>query len=472
MQTKLTKKPLAQAPAAHARIAFSTEKFGRHVLREGADGGRELVIGTGSEALTRQKFRKLIRTTIRTAGSHELGKIALSAATLPMVADSDDSWMVATAAEEATIAGYAFTTYRKQRAATGLLRETLLTDLTEKETETAAKHALTIAEYVNHARDIANTPGEDMPPSQLAKRAQALGKAAGVSVSVLNHAAIKKEKLGLIDAVGRGAADAPRFIIMEYYGAGKPKGKTPSDAQRPLVLVGKGITYDSGGLNIKPTGFMHDMHLDMSGGAAVIASICAAAKLKLKRNIVALIPAAENSVSERAIRAGDIVTSHAGTTVEILHTDAEGRLVMADAFSYASRYTPRTMLDVATLTGAAMAALGQHASALMTRDEALRDELWQIGEETGDRVWPLPLYEDYEQYLKSDRADISNIATNFHRFGGASEAGTFLANFVPEGVRWAHLDMAPRMESVSSDKLSKGATGEPVRLLVRFLEQH
>jgi leucyl aminopeptidase len=259
---------------------------------------------------------------------------------------------------------------------------------------------------------------------------------------------------------------------MEYFGAGKPTAKTPSDARRPLVLVGKGITYDSGGLNIKPSGYMHDMHLDMSGGAAVIASICAAAKLKLKRNIVALIPAAENSVSERAIRAGDIVTSHAGKTVEILHTDAEGRLVMADAFSYAQRYSPKAMLDVATLTSASIAALGQHASALMTRDDALRDELWQLGEATGDRVWPLPLYEDYEQYLKSDRADISNIATNFHRFGGASEAGTFLANFVPEDVRWAHLDMAPRMQSVNTDKLAKGATGEPVRLVVRWLETH
>ena len=472
MQIKLTKKSLAQVPASHTRIAFSSEKFGHHWLREGTDGTRELVIGTGGETVTPHQFRKLIRTVIRTAGSHEVGAIALSATSLPPVASSDASWGIATAAEEAAIAGYTFTTYRKHRAATGLLSETVLTDVAEKESGVAVRRALTVAEYVNHARDIANTPGTDMPPRELAKRAQTLGKAAGVSVSVLNHTAIKKEKLGLLDAVGSGAADPPRFIVMEYYGAGKPKGKTPDEAKRPLLLVGKGITYDTGGLNVKPTGFMHDMHLDMSGGAAVIASICAAAKLKLTRNIVALIPAAENSVSERAIRAGDIVTSHAGKTVEILHTDAEGRLVMADAFSYAARFTPRAILDVATLTGASIAALGQHASALITRDDTFRDELWQLGEETGDRVWPLPLYTDYEQYLKSDRADISNIATNFHRFGGASEAGTFLANFVPPGVRWAHLDMAPRMQSVRSDKLAKGATGEPVRLLVRWLATH
>jgi leucyl aminopeptidase len=209
----------------------------------------------------------------------------------------------------------------------------------------------------------------------------------------------------------------------------------------------------------------------MSGGAVVLSSVCAAAKLKIRENIVALIPTAENAISDRAMRAGDIIKSMSGQTVEVLHTDAEGRLILADALTYSERYKPKTIIDVATLTGAALSALGQHASAIMTKDDKLSSTLVRLGEESGDLVWPLPLWDEYKQHLKSTRADLSNIATNFSRYGGAIEGGTFLSHFAPKNASWVHIDIAPRMESIASDKLAKGATGEPVRLLVTYLEQ-
>ncbi len=264
-------------------------------------------------------------------------------------------------------------------------------------------------------------------------------------------------------AVGQGTKEPSQLIVMKYQGATKK-------AAQPLVLVGKGITYDTGGLNVKPSGAMHDMHLDMSGGAAVIGAMQAIAKLKLKLNVVGIVAAAENSVSAEAMRAGDIFTAMNGKTVEVLHTDAEGRLALADALTYSERFKPKTIVDVATLTGAALVALGQQASAIMTTNDELQRLLVDLGEESGNYVWPLPLWEEYQKPLKSTRADLANIAANFSRFGGTIEGGAFLQNFAPKDVPWVHLDMAPRMESIGSDKLAKGATGEPVRLLVTLAE--
>ncbi len=217
---------------------------------------------------------------------------------------------------------------------------------------------------------------------------------------------------------------------------------------------------------------MHDMHLDMSGGAAVVGALTAIAKLGLKKNVIGLIPAAENAVSDRAMRAGDIVTAMNGKTVEILHTDAEGRLALADAMTFSERYNPGTIIDIATLTGAALVALGQQASAFMTTDEALEATVRELGEVTGDLMWPLPLWDEYQGSLKSNRADLTNIAHNFSRFGGTIEGGAFLKNFAPKNTPWVHIDMAPRMDAIASDKLAKGATGEPVRFLVQFAKQY
>ena len=203
-----------------------------------------------------------------------------------------------------------------------------------------------------------------------------------------------------------------------------------------------------------------------------MAAFACAVKLGLKKNIVALIPAAENAVSDRAMRAGDIIKSHSGKTIEVLHTDAEGRLVLADGLSYATKYNPRVILDAATLTGASLVALGQHASAILTEDQALSDTLRELGEESGDYVWPLPLWDEYKSPLTKTRADVVNILPNFSKFGGTIEGAAFLSFFAPKNVPWAHIDIAPRMDANSTDRLVKGSTGEPVRLLVKFLEQY
>jgi leucyl aminopeptidase len=310
-----------------------------------------------------------------------------------------------------------------------------------------------------------------MTPTDMGEVAKKLAKDAKFTVKVLGESELKKLKMGALLAVGQGTKSETKLIVAEYWGAGKPTGKTTSEDKKPIVLVGKGVTFDTGGLNMKPAGFMHEMHLDMSGGATVISAISAIAKLGLKKNVVALVPAAENAVSDDSMRAGDIVTAMNGKTIEVLHTDAEGRMILADALTYSERYNPKVILDVATLTGASLVALGQQASAIMTKDENLSQTLCKLGEETGDLVWPLPLWDEYKQHLKSYRADISNIAANFSRFGGSIEGGTFLSFFAPKDVPWVHIDMAPRMDSIASDKLAKGSTGEPVRLLVSFVEK-
>jgi len=329
---------------------------------------------------------------------------------------------------------------------------------------------------------MANTPGGDMTPQVLARDAQNLAKGTSVKVTVLGEKEIAKEKMGAILGVSKGSSEKPRFIIMEYWGAGKGKGGVAKksdnrrsgnalDEHNPIVFVGKGITFDTGGLNLKPSDSVLDMHLDMSGGAAVIGAIVCAAKLKLKKNIIALIPAAENMVSGESYRPGDVLTTMSGKTVEVLNTDAEGRLVLADALTYAERFNPKVVIDVATLTGASLVALGQHASAIMTPSLALQEALMRLGEESGDYVWPLPLWSEYKQHTKGTFADLANIPSSGARYGGSINGGTFLSHFT-EKYTWAHIDMAPRMTASPGDQLSKGATGEPMRLLITLVEQY
>ncbi len=242
-----------------------------------------------------------------------------------------------------------------------------------------------------------------------------------------------------------------------------------------MVLVGKGVTFDTGGLNLKPEQAIYEMHMDMSGGAAVIHAIKAAARLGLKKNVVALIPAVENMPSGSSYHPGDVLRSMSGKTIEVLNTDAEGRIILADALCYAAKYKPALVVDVATLTGAAIAALGQRYSGLFTPDKKLEEKFRRLGEETGDRVWPLPLSREYEDEVKGTFGDWANTGKN--RWGGATTAAVFLWQFVKdkEGkdmYPWVHLDIAPRMTTIESDYLAKGAAGAPVRLLVRLLEEN
>lgn len=473
--TKITSttKPLSKAAKKYCRIVVTDAKPSWHRLVERADGVLEYRLGAGKgKSMTARSFRTLVRSIVQAVKSHQVSEIALELdyTDYPKLAEYGEAWFYRTIAENLSLAQYEFTHYKTSKKTEGVLKEILVCGVSSKVQKDAFAAGLIVAEAMNHTRDIANTSGGDLTPSKLAEEAKNILKGTKAAVRVLNAAAIKREKMGLLEAVGKGAEDRECLIIIEYWGAGKPTKKGDT-TKAPIALIGKGITYDTGGLNVKPSGFMHEMHMDMSGGAAMIGTMRAIAKLGLKKNVVAVIPAAENAISERSMRAGDIATSMSGKTVEILHTDAEGRLVLADAMTYAEKhFAPRIMLDAATLTGASLAALGQHTSAILTKDQALSDSLVKLGEESGDLVWPLPLWDEYKAMLKSSRADVSNIATNFSRYAGCIEGGIFLAHFAPKKTPWAHIDIAPRMESIPSDKLAKGATGEPVRLLVRFIE--
>lgn len=467
-------KPIAEASKKFCRLILTEESISTHRFVENSDGTLEYRMGAGKWGkIEVRTFRTLVRTIIQAAKSHQVEFLAIdfSILSFPKLNIYNTEWLASTLVENLQLANYEFTNYKTKKDTKKTVQEIVIFGLETREAKAGFARGLIVGEYVNKARDIANTPACDLTPTELGKRAEELAKGTKLVVKVLGEKELKKLKMGALLAVGQGTKSETKFIIAEYWGLGKPTANSSTKDKLPMILIGKGITYDTGGLNVKPTGSMHDMHLDMSGGSSVLAAIACAAKLGLKKNIIALVPAAENAISDDAMRAGDIVTSMSGKTIEVLHTDAEGRMVLADALTYSKRYNPRVILDVATLTGAALVALGQYASAVMTKDESLAKTLADLGEKSGDLNWPLPLWNEYKQSLKSHRADVSNIATNFSRFGGAIEGGAFLSFFAPKNVPWAHIDIAPRMDSIASDKLAKGSTGEPVRLLVSFLEQ-
>ncbi|OGF71059.1 hypothetical protein A3B18_03885 [Candidatus Giovannonibacteria bacterium RIFCSPLOWO2_01_FULL_46_13] len=322
------------------------------------------------------------------------------------------------------------------------------------------KRGMAIGEEVNACRSLANTPGGDMTPKILAQHAEDDSKGTKIKVKILKEDKIKELGMGGILGVSKGSAERPRFIIMEYWGGKK--------SEKPIVLVGKGVTFDTGGLNLKPEQAIYEMHMDMSGGSAVIHSMRAAARLGIKKNIIALVPAVENMPSGSSYHPGDVLKTMSGKTIEVLNTDAEGRIILADALSYAKKYDPRLVVDVATLTGAAMVALGQRYSGLFTPSQKLEAVFRKLGEETGDKVWPLPLSADFEEDIKGTFGDWANISKT--RYGGATTAAAFLWQWAKD-YPWVHLDIAPRMTTIEGDYLAKGAAGAPVRLLVRLLEE-
>jgi leucyl aminopeptidase len=294
-------------------------------------------------------------------------------------------------------------------------------------------------------------------PVFLAEQARALARRQGkLSVKVLDAAAIRREKMGCLLAVAQGSHQPPRFIVLEYQGAAK--------GEAPVVLVGKGVTFDSGGISLKDPPGMDEMKFDMSGAAAVIATLNLAAQLRLRINVVGLVAAVENMPGGKAVKPGDIATSAAGLTVEILNTDAEGRLILCDALHYARRFRPAVVIDIATLTGACVVALGHHHAGVMGNDAQLIQELLAAGVRADDRCWELPLTEDYAESLKSNFADFANVGG---RDGGAITAAAFLAKFT-QGLKWAHLDVAGIAYQSGAQK---GSTGRPSPLLADFLIQ-
>jgi len=304
-------------------------------------------------------------------------------------------------------------------------------------------------------RNLGNLPGNICTPRYLATQAGQLARAhRAVRVRVLNEAQIRRLKMGCLLAVTRGSAEPPRFIVLEYRGARR--------GSAPVVLVGKGITFDSGGISIKDSNAMDEMKYDMCGAATVLGAIDLAARLKLRLNVVGLVASCENMPGGRAIKPGDIVTSAAGQTVEILNTDAEGRLILCDALHYARRFRPAAVIDIATLTGACVVALGAHHTGIMGNDDELAQELAAAGRRADDRAWQLPLTEEYGEQLKTNFADVANVAG---RDGGAITAAAFLGRFT-KGMKWAHLDIAG---TAWLSGAAKSATGRPLGLLADFL---
>jgi leucyl aminopeptidase len=340
---------------------------------------------------------------------------------------------------------------KKERGArkVALLTSGKVTD----EAKAAVRRGLAIAEGMALTKDLGNLPGNVCNPPYLAEVAKALAKEFRLDVEVLEREDMKKLGMGAALSVGQASAQPCKFIVIEYEGGGKSK---------PIVLVGKGVTFDTGGISLKPGANMDEMKFDMCGAATVLGAMKTVARLRLPLNVVALIPAAENMPGGRASRPGDVVTSMSGQTIEILNTDAEGRLGLADALTYAKRFDTACVIDIATLTGACVIALGNVTSGLFANDDELAEQLLESGNDSGDRAWRMPMFDEYQELLKSDFADMNNLGG---RPAGAITAACFLKRFA-DGYRWAHLDIAGT-NAVSGD--AKGATGRPVPLLTEFL---
>ncbi|MDQ3981116.1 MAG: leucyl aminopeptidase [Actinomycetota bacterium] len=318
----------------------------------------------------------------------------------------------------------------------------------------------TAAEATWVARDLINEPAGTLTPDALARRAAEIADVAGLSCTVWNEDELASRGFGGVLAVARGSAQPPRFIQL-HYAPEEPAGK--------VVLVGKGITYDSGGLSLKDPKSMETMKTDMSGSAAVIAAMGAIGRLRPDVEVLGLVPASENMPGGGAVKPGDVVEHYGGKTVEVLNTDAEGRLVLADALAYASEQEPDAIVDVATLTGAIIVALGTKATGLFCNDDALAEQLTEAATIEGERVWRMPLFSDYASDLESDVADLKNISGT--RWGGAIVAAVFLQQFVGEGITWAHLDIAGAARAESGNgEISKGGTGTATRTLISWVE--
>jgi leucyl aminopeptidase len=325
----------------------------------------------------------------------------------------------------------------------------------------AAQHALVVAEATNAIREIGNLPGNILYPETLAARAAKLAREAKLKVTIFDEPKLRARGFGGLLAVGRGSERGPRFIVLEHRGGPR--------SQPPIAIVGKAITFDTGGISIKPAANMEDMIFDKCGGLAVLGAMSAISRLKVRRNVVGLIASAENMPGSSAYRPGDIVTTYDGKHIEIINTDAEGRVVLADAIAYARRdCRASAIVDLATLTGACVVALGEYAAGLFDSDADLRQRLLAAAETTGERVWPLPVFSEHEDQIKSSVALIKNTGG---RWGGACTAAAFLKTFA-ENTPWAHLDIAP-VAHIGNDRpdLARGATGFGVRTLVELVER-
>ena len=427
--------------------------------RGAAAARRVLLVGLGKrEDASADRLRDVAGMVARTARDMKVGRYALALPELP--AELANSGVQA-ASEGAALGLYRYLKYKsdhKPEEETPLTSVALLVQ--SAGAEDAARRGQAVALGVALARDLANAPGNDVVPARLGDVAEELGQQYGFSVTVFDLARLKAEGFGGIIGVGQGSANEPRFIVMEY--------GQKQEGQPTICFVGKGITFDTGGISIKPAERMDDMKMDMGGAAAVFGAMKAIGELKPSIHVVGLVASAENMPSSTAYKPGDVLTTLSGKTIEVLNTDAEGRIVLADALHYAQRYEPDAIIDLATLTGAIGIALGPHAIGLFSNNDDLSQRLAHAGDATEERVWRLPLWQPYRDQIKSDIADIKNTGG---RPGGSITAAAFLEHFVGS-YPWAHLDIASTawVDRQTKGYTAKGATGVGVRLLIATLE--
>ncbi|MGH7521331.1 MAG: leucyl aminopeptidase [Gemmatimonadales bacterium] len=425
----------------------------------GGKAQRILLVGVGKAGeITRSSVRRAAAIAARRARGLGTKSFAL-AISKEAHGGLGAAELAQVAIEGAAQGGWQFTELKKQPEDPKPELESieLVVDTSDKDEADAGRRiGDAIAAGYLYTRNLQMQPGNVATPTYLAEHARKLATTHGFSVTILDKAQIKKEGMGALLAVAQGSAEEPRFIVLEYQGG----------SGAPVVLVGKGVTFDSGGISIKPALNMEDMKFDKSGATAVLGTFEVLGRLKPKINVVGLIPATENLPSGTALKPGDVVKSHLGKTIEIINTDAEGRLILCDALSYARRFKPAAAIDAATLTGAVVIALGHHAIGMLGNDEALLAEVRDAGERAGERCWPLPLWDDYRDLLKSDVADVKNSGG---RAAGTIAGAWFLREFV-DSFPWVHLDIAGTayLESEGANH-AKGPTAVGVRLFTEFL---
>lgn len=433
---------------------------------KGLKAKRLIVVGLG-RAETLDERGLLLASAQATRRARDLGAGTLALA-LHGQSDVDIEGGARAVAEGAVLGHYRHTAYKTKARPAPLTRVELLEPDARLATGLAdgVRRGARVGEAVCLARDLANTPGQDLVPAQLAARAREIAKSVGAKATVHDPAALERLGMGCLLAVGRGSPNGPRFIVLDWAPPGRRGAKRR--AKRPtVVLVGKGVTFDTGGVSLKPREGMSKMKYDMSGAAAVLGVFAAIPALDLDCRLVGLIPSAENVIGGRALKPGDVVRAFDGTTIEVTNTDAEGRLLLADALGYAKRYDPETVVDLATLTGAISVALGRLAAGLYTGDDDLAVELTSAGETSGERLWRMPLWEEYLADMRGDTADLVN--SNEKKEGGANSAAAFLGHFA-RGLRWAHLDIASTAWTYAErPHESRGPNGFGVRLLVEWL---
>ena len=423
---------------------------------------RVLLVGIGSrDSMTLERLRQAMGTAVKCARQVRAKSMAYL---MPEVSKSVGRvGDIAQAMIEGAVLGeYRFTEYRTERSepVSALQSCTLLapTTASQAEIKAGAQRGRILGEATCFVRNLCNHPANIMKPSRVMAEAKAIAKESKIRLKVLDRQHMKKLGMGGLLGVAQGSIEPPHFLILDY--SGGPR------TQRPVVLVGKTVTFDSGGISLKPSENMEQMKADMTGGAEVLAAVRAASRLKLPINVTGLLPVTENMPGGRATKPGDILTMLSGKTVEVQNTDAEGRLILADGLTYASRLKPACVIDVATLTGACIVALGQFAIGMLGNDDDLKNELRQAGNDSGERVWEMPLWDEYFEQLKSDVADMRNIGG---RGGGMITAAMFLSKFVGD-YPWVHLDIASTDWSAAERPcITKGPTGTGTRLLIQYL---